>query len=399
MINRQFHKSIISYKNLTMRTKLHLLTILLGSCLQIFAQTPVKLSSGQFGFAEGPVWDRDDKIYFSDIQTRKVEIYSITDNTFSTAYTATGRTNGLMFDKDMNLIVCEFQRGEVTEKTTTGVLLETYANGFTNPNDLCIDKEGGIYVSTPNTKEIYYISPEPNRTKTLIDNTLNFPNGVIISNDGKTLIVSDSQSYDIYKFDINPSTGLISNKSVFATLTDYDNTDTRSLADGMAIDTNGNLYVTAKKSLQIFDASGTKINSIAFDENITNCTFGGSDLSTLFVTAPNDFYKIDFTGVTGFQHPFDLPESSLSLDKNEKYSFNIFPNPSADHIVNIEVGNTEIDEIILYNNLGAKIGSYNFERFNNSIKVDLGTNLKSNIYILTLTTKDGSAVHNKIVLK
>lgn len=382
-----------------MKRKLLLLTLLLNSGLQIFSQTPIKLSTSQFGFAEGPVWDRDDKIYFSDIQTRQVETYSIGNNTFSTAYTSTGRTNGLMFDKDLNLIVCEFQRGEVTQRTTAGALSDTYASGFINPNDICLDKRGGMYITDPNAKEVYYIGPSPTRTKTLVDDSLEFPNGVIISNDGHTLFVSDSRSYHIYKFDINLITGLISNKTVFATLTDNDNTDTRSLADGMALDTEGNLYVAAKKSLQIFDASGNKINSIPFTENITNCTFGGSNLSTLFVTAPNDLYKIDFTGVTGFQHPFDLPESNLSIDKNVKHSFNVFPNPSANHKINIEVGNVKIDEVTLYNNLGQKVESYNFERINKLIKVNLDTNLKSNIYILRLKTDDGSTVNNKIVLQ
>ncbi|OBQ55492.1 SMP-30/gluconolactonase/LRE family protein [Tamlana sp. s12] len=382
-----------------MKLQLLLVTILFSS-IQSFSQPPVKLSSGQFNFIEGPVWDRNDHIYFSDVGTRKVEVYTVSTKSFSTAFTSNVRTNGLMFDKNMNLVVCEFQGGQITEKSTSGTLQDTYATGFTNPNDLCIDKKGGVYVTDPNVKEVYYLSPGTTKTKTLIDNSIEFPNGVIISNDGKTLFVSDSNNYDIIKFDIDLNTGLISNKSVFATLTDTDNSEPKSLADGMALDTDGNLYVAAKKSIQIFDTSGTLINTINFTENPTNCTFGGASLNTLYVTTPNDFYKIDFSGVTGFQHPFDLPETSLSVnEKSKDFQFKTFPNPTYNHQIKVAVGENEITEITLYNNVGQKIKSYDFKKTSNIIDINLDPNLKANLYILTIKTADGNMSSSKILVQ
>lgn len=382
--------------------KLKLVSLLLLLSFSTKAQTPTKLSTGQFGFAEGPVWDRSDNIYFSDILGRIVEKYSVTNKTFTTAFSipSPARTNGLMFDKNLNLIVCDFRDGNVTKRNVAGSILETYASGILNANDLCLDKKEGVYVSSPNSSKVYYISPAPSRTLTIVDDTLSSPNGVIVSNDGTTLFVNDSDSYSIYKYDINSTTGLLSNKTIFATLEDTDASEAKSLADGMALDTDGNLYVANKKSIQIFNATGTRTNTIPFTENPTNCTFGGTSLNTLYVTTPNDLYSIDFTGVTGFQHPFDLPEANLSNPQNvrEKHSFKVFPNPVNNHKITIAVGNNIISEVLIYNKLGQKLGSFPFQKENNTIKINLDKNLKNDTYFLSIVTDKGEINNSKIVL-
>jgi gluconolactonase len=391
-----------------MKLKLLTLLLLITFSLSNNAQTVTKLSTGQFGFIEGPVWDRSDHIYFSDITGRIVEKYSVSNNTFTTAFNipSPARTNGLMFDKELNLIVCDFRDGNVTKRNVAGSILETYATGILNANDLCIDKKDGMYVSSPNSSKVYYISPAPARTLTVIDDTLSSPNGVIISNDGESLFVDDSDTYNIYKYDINLTTGLVSNKVVFATLADTetdanDSNATRSLADGMSLDTNENLYVANKKSIQIFNSTGTRTKIITFTENPTNCTFGGASLSTLYVTTPKDLYKIEFPGVTGFQHPFDLPEVSLSTPKNikTKQSFNVFPNPSSNHNVTVSVGSNNVNEVFIYNELGQNLGACNFKKVNNTIEVTLNKNLKKNAYFLSIKTDEGETFNNKIVLQ
>ena len=391
-----------------MKLKILSLIIIITFSYHSKAQTPVKLSTGQFGFIEGPVWDRTDNIYFSDITGRIVEKYSVSNNTFTTAFNIPkpARTNGLMLDKDLNLIVCDFRDGNVTKRNVSGTILETYATGILNANDLCIDKKEGVYVTSPNSSKVYYISSSPTRTLTVIDDTLSSPNGVIISSDGKSLFVSDTDTYSIYKFDIDPTTGFITNKIVFATLEDTetnpsDSNAKRSLADGMALDTNDNLYVANKKSIQIFNSAGVRTNTIAFAENPTNCTFGGTTLSTLYVTTPKDLYRIEFPGVTGFQHPFNLPEVSLSIPENLKNKpiFNVFPNPINNHKVTVSVGNKSITEVLIYNELGKKLGICNFIKTSNTIEVTLNKKLKNSTYFLAIKTDKGKTYNNKIILQ
>ena len=303
-----------------MKTKFLSLVIIITFFYQVKAQTPVKLSTDQFRFIEGPAWDGSEFIYFSDIPDKKIYKYSVTNNTFSLAFdnNADG-CNGLMFDNDSNLIVCGFRAGNIARRKIDGTLIETLHseyNGkrFDNPNDICIDKKGGIYFTDPtrrnppfqSVRSVYYITPAGKLT-VATESGFTFPNGVLISIDGKHLFVNDSDTHDIYKFNINQTDGTITNKTVFTSLTNANDGEPKSQADGMALDTEGNLYVCSKLTIQIFNKQGTKTGSILFPEQTTNCTFGKPDKKTLFITATKNLYSINLTK-TGFQHPFDLPE-------------------------------------------------------------------------------------------
>ena len=68
--------------------------------------------------------------------------------------------------------------------------------------------------------------------------------------------------------------------------------DTWSSADGMAVDRNGNVYVTCKSGLNVFGPSGKLLGIVEFPDKPANCTFGGDNLSTLFVTCRKKIYAI-----------------------------------------------------------------------------------------------------------
>ena len=303
-----------------MKSRILSLLLIIAFSYQSKAQTPVKLSTNQFRFIEGPAWDGAEFIYFSDIPDKKVYKYSVTNNTFALAFdNNTDGCNGLMFDQDYNLVVCGFRAGNIVRRKVDGTLIETLfteykGKRFDNPNEVCIDKKGGIYFTDPTRRtppfqtkrRVYYITPEGKLT-VATESGFTFPNGLLISNDGKHLFVNDSDTHDIYKFNINQTDGTITNKTVFTSLTNANDGEPKSQADGMALDTEGNLYVCSKLTIQIFNKQGTKTGSILFPEQTTNCTFGKPDKKTLFITATKNLYSINLTK-TGFQHPFDLPE-------------------------------------------------------------------------------------------
>ncbi|KAA1248105.1 SMP-30/gluconolactonase/LRE family protein [Aquimarina sp. RZ0] len=298
--------------------KQRLLALMLGlTVFKIAAQTPEKLSNDQFEFLEGPVWDGSDIIYFSDIPASKVLAYSLSAGTFSDAFTNTNRPNGLMFNENLNLLVCEGGSGKITRRNVNGTIIETLVdqfNGlrFNGPNDLCIDKNGGFYFTDPDFESssqpqnrLYY-----RNSAGIINVQDNFaggkPNGVIISPDGRFLYVNNTFSKYIFRYTIDQTSGALSDRINYGELPDNsENTG----ADGMAVDTSGKLYVTAKRTLQIFDGSQqAPINTILFPENTTNCTFGGINKDILFVTAGKNLYRVTGLNATGVQHPFDLPE-------------------------------------------------------------------------------------------
>jgi gluconolactonase len=62
--------------------------------------------------------------------------------------------------------------------------------------------------------------------------------------------------------------------------------------DGMAVDDQGDLYVSTTSGVQVFRPDGSAIGTIAVPEVPANCTFGGADRRTLYITARTGLYQI-----------------------------------------------------------------------------------------------------------
>ena len=129
------------------------LTAILVLCCatQLLAEDLTVIGDG-FRFTEGPAVDASGTLYFSDIPAErifkcrpegKVELFR--ENS--------GGANGLLFDPDGNLLVCEGNNKRVTSTSPAGkitVLATEYAGKpFNKPNDLWMDLKGGIYFTDP----------------------------------------------------------------------------------------------------------------------------------------------------------------------------------------------------------------------------------------------------------
>lgn len=374
------------------------------------SQTPVKLSNDQFQFTEGPVWDGIGSIYFTDNQAQIVYKYSLSMNSFSEVVTNTNGGNGMMFNENEDLIICEGNANRVQRRSVTGNELETLASTYNNiefnePNDLCIDKRGGIYFTDPTWTEqpqgnnrLYYREPN-GEINALLDYGNNKPNGVIISADGTQLYINDSWSIIVKRYDINAD-GSITNEVDFAILNNPSGNNI-SGADGMAIDTNGNLYVTAKKTVQVFNSSGILINTINFPENAANCTFGSSNKDVLFVTASKNLYKVELPGVTGVRHPFDLPGNPLSTDAFTLGTrlIKLYPNPVNSNSFSLELAKKYIiKSVIIFDSLGKQIETPLFLVNGKKTEVVLSSSLQSGIYLVTINTSKGD-LKTKLVIE
>ena len=65
-------------------------------------------------------------------------------------------------------------------------------------------------------------------------------------------------------------------------------------ADGMTVDRQGNLYVTTVEGIEVFQSSGDFWGVLPVPKQPSNCTFGGSDRSILYITAREGLYEIPF---------------------------------------------------------------------------------------------------------
>jgi gluconolactonase len=224
-----------------------------------------------FKFTEGPAADRDGNVYFSDIPNERIH-KSDTDGKLSLFRAKTNRANGLMVNAKGEIVACEMA-GQVVAYSADGksrrVLAGKYhGKRFNAPNDLVLDKHGGVYFTDPafgapmplpqGKTAVYYIAAGGEVTR-LIDDLPN-PNGVILSPDEKTLYVIPSGQAQMMAYPVEGA-GKIGTGRVFCTLKQRKEGG-KSGGDGLTVDVKGNLYITSDLGLQVFDAGGKLLVSI-----------------------------------------------------------------------------------------------------------------------------------------
>ncbi len=257
----------------------------------------VTKAGGGYSFTEGPAVDPDGNVFFTDQPNDKILKWS-NDGTISVFMEGAGRSNGLYFDNDGNLLSCADLNNELwlidKEKKVTVLVKDFEGKKLNGPNDLWVDPKGGIYFTDPFYKReywsrtekeiekenVYYLSPDKKKLTVAATDFVR-PNGIVGSADGKTLYVADINARKTYSFKIN-DVGMLTDRKLFAEMG----------SDGMTTDNKGNVYLTGK-GVTVFDASGKQIEHINIDEPWTaNVCFGGKGQKTLFVTASKSVYTL-----------------------------------------------------------------------------------------------------------
>lgn len=253
--------------------------------------------SNQFKFTEGPSADKKGNVFFTDQPNNKIWKYDI-NGQLTVFLEESGRSNGLFFDKKGNLFACADEQNEIwkiSKKGNHSVVLNNFmSKKFNGPNDLWIDKKGGIFFTDPyyqrvywsrkkaeiDAQRVYYLS-KGNMQAIIVEETLKQPNGIIGSKDGKHLFVADIKDNKTYKYDIGEN-GKLLNRILFVA----------QGSDGMTMDNLGNLYLTGK-GITIYNKKGEKIGKIPVPSNwVGNVCFGGKNNNLLFITASESIYTL-----------------------------------------------------------------------------------------------------------
>ncbi len=285
-------------------------------------------------FTEGPAWHTDGSVYFSDIANNRIMRLDA-NGELHVFREPSGRTNGLLFDHQGRLVCCEgggpLSNRRVTRIEADGtltVLAERFEGRRLNsPNDLTMDRKGRIYFSDPRYgartgleqrddagREIegVYRIDGPGKVTRILAHEIDRPNGVAVSPDDRYLYVADNVTdgergvggnRKLWRFDLSAdgSVDPKSQKLIFDWGTDRG-------PDGMTTDAQGRLYVTAgfntpappaqtakqhKAGVYVISPAGKLLQFIAVPiDMITNCTFGGIDRQTLYITAGHKLWSI-----------------------------------------------------------------------------------------------------------
>jgi gluconolactonase len=276
------------------------------------SREPERIATG-FINTEGPVWHPDGYLLFSDINGDTIYKWA-PDGKVEKFRSPSGMSNGLTFDMQGRLIACEHSNRRVSRTELDGnivVLANEYKGKRLNsPNDAVVKSDGSIYFTDPpyglnaawgvpgkqelSFQGVYRILPD-GKTLELLVRDIYRPNGLAFSPDEKVLYIADSEGpVPVQAFDIQPD-GTLANRRTFAHNIGW--------ADGIKVDSKGNLYVTTNlKCVRIFDNTGKHIGNIDTPEITRNCAFGGPDNKTLFITAMTSVYsvKLKIPGVKVF---------------------------------------------------------------------------------------------------
>ena len=277
-----------------------------------------KLATG-FLFTEGPVWDREGYLLFSDPNNNLIYRWT-PDGEVSVYRTHSGYTgtnigeygqpgsNGLTFDKQGRLTINEHGNRRVTRLEKNGVLTvlaDRYEGKRLNsPNDLVYRSDGALYFTDPPfglpkffddpRKELPYsgVFSLINGKLKLVSTDFNGPNGLAFSPDEKYLYVDnwDLKKKTIMRYEVQPD-GTLLNGKVFFDATDEPGEDAW---DGMKVDQLGNLYLSGPGGLWIVSPEGKHLGTIIGPEHPHNMAWGDEDGKTLYMCAQTGLYRIRF---------------------------------------------------------------------------------------------------------
>jgi gluconolactonase len=275
----------------------------------------ITLTNGPSGaFFEGPSRDVSNNVYFTDRPHNRIYIWT-DSNDLSLWWSSSGGANGTYRSKDGDLLLCQQGLTRIARvdaaKNVTVVVSQYGGNNFNSCNDIWEAPDGGIYFTDPNWPYTggpqggsfaYYVPPGSNGAIRLSTPGLHQPNGIIGTQDGKTLYINDDDGQKTYRYKIL-SDGTVTNGIVFA----------GNGRDGMTIDDQGNVYACtwSSSTINVYDEDGNTIDAVNVGQQCWNCTIFGQDKDKLFVTAgnPSSIYAIDLIprevyrqGINGYAH-------------------------------------------------------------------------------------------------
>lgn len=254
---------------------------------------------------EGPAWDGSG-LLFTEIVADNIRRYDPETGRCDVWRANTNRANGLMFDREGRLYACEgggrrmvrYDGDETTELAST-----FEGRRLNSPNDLAIDAEGRVWFTDPrygnrdglelDHESVYRLDTADDGTWQISRMTFDMirPNGLLISPDQSTLYVAETPTdgdggCELLAYAILAD-GTLGPKRVLHSFHPH-----RGI-DGMCLDRDGNIVATAGwrasgpgPMIAVFSPEGDLLETHPLPVDYpTNCTFGGPDLTTLYVTS------------------------------------------------------------------------------------------------------------------
>ena len=260
---------------------------------------PTKVASG-FVFTEGPLWHSDGTLTFVDIRRSQI-IRLGTDGKTVIIRESSGESNGMTFDKQGRVVICEMVNRRLTRmenNTYTVVADKVDGKRLNRPNDVIGKSDGSLYFTNPGRERLEpadvdldtnnVLRVKPDGSVDVIIPQFDYPNGLAFSPDEKILYVANTRPDKfIMAYDVNAD-GTVSNGRHFADMS----SEEAGVPDGMKVDVEGRVYCTGPGGCWVFEPSGELIGIIKLPEYPANCGWGGPDNKTMYFTANTSVFSM-----------------------------------------------------------------------------------------------------------
>jgi gluconolactonase len=212
-------------------------------------------------------------------------------------------SNGNTVDRQGSLISCQHGTRTVTKTIADGsrVIIASHYQGkrLNSPNDVVVTRDGSIWFTDPpygiteqdieqSAHRVYRVPPTGGEPIAVYEEASR-PNGLCFNLDESLLYLADSDSayHHIRRFRVTDKKELVGGE-IFCEIHP-------GVPDGIRCDEYGNLWATAGDGVHVFAPDGRLLGKIVLPQVASNCTFGGVDRQTLYITAIGALWSISLT--------------------------------------------------------------------------------------------------------
>jgi len=250
----------------------------------------LKILLGGLCFPEGPRW-HDGKLFFSDMHAHRVMSVDL-DGKAEVIVEVPNWPSGLGWLPDGRMLIVSMTDRRLLRLDSDGLkqVADLSKLASFHCNDMVVDSKGRAYIGNfgydliagEAAKPAALVMVTPQGQARVVADGLAFPNGTVITPDGKTLIVGESFGHQMTAFDVAPD-GALSNRRVWAKLGE-------SVPDGCCLDAEGAIWVATPLTNEVIRVKegGEVTYRISTQMMAIACMLGGHDRRTLFVlTSPS----------------------------------------------------------------------------------------------------------------
>lgn len=256
-------------------------------------------------FGEGPRW-HDGRLWFSDFYDHAVKTVD-ESGVVRTELEIDDQPSGLGWLPDGRLLVVAMRRRQLLRVDRDGVRLHADLGGIAtyHANDMVVDGQGRAWVGNFGfaldealvsrgvesvladhpTASLARVDPDGRVSEAAGD--LHFPNGCVITPDGRTLIVAETLAMRLTAFDLD-ARGSLTNRRIWAGVG-------MRAPDGTCLDASGHVWIAnaIAQECVLVAPGGAVIATVTTSQPCFACMLGGRDRRTLYaLTAPTSLASV-----------------------------------------------------------------------------------------------------------